>query len=157
MTFPTGLTISTANLSSPDGDPSLARVELYQLVAAFNELVASVDSALGIPLLDAGGKLNPSQLPSTITSTGTITVTPGTKIVNIRDVLRLTQRFVDDNGQLSNAAAGDIIYLVDGDAGRPCLSVFDGTIWRVVRLATQVGSVGAAWTSTFTLEAEADL
>jgi hypothetical protein len=46
-------------------------------------------------------------------------------------------------------------YLTDGDAGQPCLSVYDGTVWRVVRLMTQAGDVGAALTSAFALTATA--
>jgi hypothetical protein len=89
--------------------------------------------------------------------TGDIAIQPSTKIVNIKDVLRLSQRLTADNSLLTSSIAGDVIYLTDGDAGSPCLGVYDGTKWRVVRFMTQVGDVGAAISSTqFTLTATAD-
>ena len=156
MTFPTGLQISTANLDSPDRDPSLARADLLSLTQAFNQVTASANAASGVVVLNGSGKLAVSQLPTTLNTSGDFTINPSTKVVNIRDVLRLQARFVDDNAALTSPVGGDIIYLVDGDAGRPCLSVYDGTNWRTVRLGTVVGPSGAAITSAFTLAAEAD-
>ena len=157
MTFPTGLTINTANLDSPDDDPSLARADLYDLVTAFNQVTASANQASGVVVLNASGKLAVSQVPTTLNVTGNITLAPSTKIVNIRDVLRLQGRFTADNGALTSSTPGDIIYLVDGDAGNPCLGVYDGANWRVVRFFTTVGDVGAAITGVaFTLTATAD-
>ena len=157
MTFPTGLQISTANLDSPDRDPSLARADLLSLTQAFNQVTASANAASGVVVLNASGKLAVSQLPTSLNVSGDLTLNPSTKIVNIRDVLRLQARFVDDNAALTTPVAGDIIYLVDGDAGQPCLSVYDGANWRVVRLATTVGAVGATLTSTSELSATADV
>jgi hypothetical protein len=157
MTFPTGLQITTANLDSPERDPGLARADLLSLTQAFNQVTASANAASGVVVLNASGKLAVSQIPTTLNTTGDFTINPSTKIVNIRDVLRLTQRFVADNVVLTSPVGGDIIFLVDGDAGRPCLSVYDGANWRVVRLATTVGAVGAALTSTSTIVATADV
>jgi hypothetical protein len=98
-----------------------------------------------------------SQIPTSLSVNGDLTLNPSTKVVNIRDVLRLQARFVDDNAALTSPIGGDIIYLVDGDAGRPCLSVYDGTNWRVVRFATTVGAVGATLTATSTIVATADV
>lgn len=156
MTFPTGLTISTANLDSPDDDPSLARADLLSLVEGFNQLTASVNAASGVVVLDGSGKLSVSQIPTSINVTGNLSLIPSTKIVNIRDILRLQPRYTADNGSLT-PSTGDIQYLVDGDAGQPCLGVYDGSAWRVVRFMTQVGDVGSTMESTFTLEATADL
>ena len=155
MTFPTGTVISTTNVSTADSNPSLARTDIYDLIVAFNQLVASVNTASGVAALNGDGTLSSQYLPTTYATSGDLQLRPTSKIVNIRDVLRMAQRLTADNSLLTSSVAGDIIYLTDGDAGRPCLAVYDGTNWRVVRLATIVGSAGAALTATSTLSATA--
>jgi len=119
--------------------------------------VASVNSASGVAVLNGDGTLSSDYLPANYVKNGTITFFPENKIVNIKDVLRLTQRVTADNSLLTSSSAGDIIYLTDGDAGNPCLAVYNGSAWKVVRLATTVGDVGAAISTTaFTLTATAD-
>lgn len=157
MTFPTGTVISTTNVESADSSPALARADIYNLITAFNQLVASVNSASGVAVLNGDGTLSSDYLPANYVKNGTITFFPENKIVNIKDVLRLTQRVTADNSLLTSSSAGDIIYLTDGDAGNPCLAVYNGSAWKVVRLATTVGDVGAAISTTeFTLTATAD-
>lgn len=159
MTFPTGTQIPTANVDSPDDDPSLAREDIYDLIVAFNQLVASANAASGVCVLDGSGKVASTRLPTTWSTTGNIQIQPSTGLVNIRNVLRLYQIYADDLGTTSGTetpSAGDLCYLVDGDAGQPCLGCYDGTKWRVVRLATEVGTAGADLSSEFTLAAEAD-
>jgi hypothetical protein len=155
MTFPTGTVISTTNVSTADSNPSLARTDIYDLIVAFNQLVASVNTASGVAALNGDGTLSSQYLPTTYATSGDLQLRPTSKIVNIRDVLRMAQRLTADNSLLTGSVAGDIIYLTDGDAGSPCLAVYDGTNWRVVRLATIVGSAGAALTATSTLSATA--
>jgi hypothetical protein len=155
MTFPTGTTIPTTNLDSPDDDPSLARSDLYNLVLTFNQLVASANLAQGVSVLDATAKVPSANLPSTQTYSGNLVLVPDTKIVNIRYVLRLQPQATADLSLLT-PAAGDLTFLSDGDAGSPCLGCYDGTNWKVIRLMTQVGDVGAALTTTATLSATAD-
>jgi hypothetical protein len=155
MTFPTGTVISTTNVSTADSNPSLARTDIYDLIVAFNQLVASVNTASGVAALNGDGTLSSQYLPTTYATSGDLQLRPTSKIVNIRDVLRMAQRLTADNSLLTGSVAGDIIYLTDGDAGSPCLAVYDGTNWRVVRLATTVGDVGAALTATSTLSATA--
>ena len=158
MTFPTGTSISTANLDSPDDDPSLARADLYNLVTAVNQLIASANIASGVLVLDGSGKIGVSYLPSTFSQSGTLSLQPSAAIVSVNRVLRLSQTVSADLGfatGTTSPTAGDMVYLTDGDAGQPCVGVYDGSAWRVVRLMTQVGSVGAAITATATLTAAA--
>jgi hypothetical protein len=143
MTFPTGIQIPTANVASPSSDPSQARQDIYDLINAVNQLIASANGSNGVAVLNGSGKVGNNQLPSNYVVAGDLQFRPSSGVVNIRDVLRLAQRFTADNALLTTATAGDIIYLVDGDAGQPCLGVYDGTNWRVVRFMTQVGDVGA--------------
>lgn len=159
MTFPTGTQIDTANVASPDSDPSLARGDIYNLIVAVNELIASVNSASGVLALDSGAKISTAYIPGTISVTGDQTISPSSGIVSLRNVLRMRQIQYVQLGSMAGTespTAGDLVYLTDGDAGLPCLSVYDGTNWRIVRLATQAGDVGTEITASFTLEAEAD-
>lgn len=153
MTFPSGTTISTANLDSADDDPSLARADLYNMAVAVNSIIASENTASGVLVLDGSGQVPTANMPATLAPSGTLTLNPSNNIVNIRDVLRLQQRYVEDNALLVSSTAGDIIYLVDGDGGGPCLGVYDGSNWRVLRFAMTVGDVPAAITVTATLTA----
>jgi hypothetical protein len=160
MTFPSGTTISTANVDSPNGDPSLARQDILQAFQALNQLIASENQALGILVLESNGRINSTYLPANLQVQGSLALQPSTGVVNIRNVLRLNQINVDDIDialGFQNPTAGDICYLVNGDAGKPCLAVFDGTEFRVVRLSTSVGAVGAALSATATLTATADV
>lgn len=160
MTFPTGTTISTANLDSVDDDPSLARADLYNLAVAVNDIIASANAAQGVLVLDASGKITASLLPSTYqTVSGQISLQPANGVVNISKVIRLASVYTADLGSVTGTtspSAGDVCYLVDGDAGTPCLGCYDGTKWRIVRFMTQVGDVGASITGTASLTATAD-
>ena len=159
MTFPSGTTISTLNLDSPDDDPSLARADIYNAVVALNSLIASENTASGVVVLDSNTKIPGSLLPTTQTPTSTLTLQPSTGIISIRNVLRLYPIVTADLGTYlgtSSPSAGDLVYLTDGDAGQPCVGVYDGSVFRVIRLMTQVGSVGAAITAAFTFSAAAD-
>lgn len=161
MTFPSGQTISTANVISVDSDPSLARVDILNLITAFNQLVASENSAQGVLVLDSGGKIAGTFLPATLTTTsGQLQLQPANGIVNVRNVLRLAQTTTSDLGSVNGTTspvAGDICYLVDGDAGQPCLGVYNGIDWKIVRFATTVGDVGAELSSSFSISATADV
>lgn len=160
MTFPTGQSISTANVASADSDPSLARSDIYDLIVLVNQLVASVNAAQGVLALDAGGKVSSTYLPATYsTSSGALTLQPNNGVINVNKVLRLAQITTATLGSATGTTspnAGDMCFLTDGDAGSPCLAIYDGTDWKVVRLMTAVGDVGAEITATATLAAEAD-
>lgn len=160
MTFPTGTTISTSNLDSPSKNPSLARADLYSLVVAFNQLVASANIANGVLVLNASSQVPSANLPSNYTIDGSLTLNPASAITNMSNVLRLQQLAVADLGVTvgtTSAVAGDVTYLTDGDAGSACLAVYDGSNWRVVRLMTTVGDVGATVSAAFALTCSADI
>jgi hypothetical protein len=159
MTFPLGTQIPVENVNSADGNPSLARADIFALILAVNQLINSANSANGLVITDGGNRINPARLPGNMTIAGNIQLTPSSGIVNVRNVLRLKQIFTDDLGievGTESPSAGDIIYLVDGDAGKPCLGCFDGLAWRTVRFGTTVGTVGSAMTSSFEVTCEAD-
>jgi hypothetical protein len=158
MTFPTGTVISTANVASSTSNPSLARADIYDLITAVNSIIASYNEAQGVLVLSGTGKVSSEYLPANIVVTGNLQLQPTTGVVNIQNVLRLAQINTVSLGSLSGTAsptAGDMVYLLDGDRGNPCLGVYNGTAWKIVRLATTVGSAGAAITARVTLTATA--
>jgi len=159
MTFPSGTAISTTHLDSGDDDPSLARADIYAAVQALNQLIASENGALGVLVLDASGKVAAARLPNSYSVTGNVTLSPSTGIVNVNRVLRLQQTVTADLGTdpgTTSPTAGDLVYLTDGDAGSPCLGVYDGTGWKIVRFMTAVGDTVVTTTTTASLTATAD-
>lgn len=158
MTFPTGTTISTNNLDSPNDNPSLARADLYDLVVAVNQLIASANGNSGVLVLNSSAQVPGANLPSNYTIDGTLTLNPSSAITNMSNVLRLQQLAVADLGVTTGTTAptaGDVVYLTDGDAGAPCLGIYNGSNWRVVRFAMEVGDTGSTMTATTTLVATA--
>lgn len=159
MTFPTGTTIDTTNLSTADGDPSLARADLYDLAVAVNSIISSYNQASGVLVLDGSGLVQSSKMPATIAPSGNLTLNPVGRIVQLNNVLRLAQINRDDLGTATGTAsptAGDLCYLTNGDAGNPCLACYDGSNWRVVRFGMTVNNALATLTASSTLTVEAD-
>jgi len=147
MAFPTGTQIETENLNSAQSNPSLAREDLLLLAQTVNQLIASENANSGVAVLNSSGKFNQNQVPSTLAPQGDITLAPSGGAVTIQSVLRLTQVLTQELGTLAGTetpSQGDLVYLVDGDAGNPCLAVYTGTDYRIVRFGTSVGAVSAA-------------
>jgi hypothetical protein len=141
MAFPTGTTISTANLDSATDSPASARTDLLALANAVNDIIGSENTASGVLVLTGSGKLPSSTIPTQITlSTGVQVINPVSGVVNIRDILRLQPNTVADLEALTSEA-GDVAYCSDGDDGAECLAFYNGTDW--VRI-----SVGAAISAT---------
>jgi hypothetical protein len=156
MTFPTGTQISTTNLDSADDDPSLARIDLFNLVVAVNALIASANQAQGVAVLDGSGKIPNANLSGYLNLTGDISLRPSTGLVNVRNVIRMNQISVDQLGTALGTdlpSAGDIVFLTDGDAGQPCLACYDGSAYRIIRFMATVSAVGADLTAETTLTA----
>jgi len=156
MTFPTGL-ISTDNLTSGTSSPSLAREDLLQLVEAFNQLVEGVNQANGAVKLNGIGQIPATSVPAQQSPEGLQILSPSTGVVNIRNILRLQPRTTEQLNLLEFPAQGDVSYCSDGDAGDPCLAVYSGSQWQVVRLMTTIGALAATTlTATSALTCEVD-
>jgi hypothetical protein len=137
MTFPTGTTISTANLDSATDSPASARTDLLATVNAVNAIIASANLASGVVVLTGGAKLPSSTIPAQITlSAGVQIINPVDGIVNIRDVLRLQQMTTVDILALATPQAGDIAFATDGDSTAPALCLYDGDDWRTLSLSS---------------------
>lgn len=142
MAFPTG-TITTANLDSSADDPSLARADLYNAVTALNAIIDEADAAGGVCLLNGSGQVPTSRLPGNIQVTGDIILEPSSKIVNIRDILRMTAWTTEDVALIPTVVTpilGDLIVVSDGDAGDPCLALYNGTDWLRISLGAEISA-----------------
>jgi hypothetical protein len=153
MAFP-NTQIQTTNLDSDADSPSLARVDLYNAVVALNTIIDEANTASGVCVLNASGTISSSQVPLTVTPTGNLTLAPTTGYVKIQNVLRLQTLTTQQITDLVGVAQGDVAYSTDGDAGAPCLSVYDGSAWRVVRLMTEIGGSIVTLSATATLAAD---
>jgi hypothetical protein len=141
MSFPTGTTITTANLDSATDDPSLARADLLSAVQALNSIIASENTASGVLVLTGSGKIPSGLLPSSITlGSGVQIINPTDQVVNIRNFLRLQPQDTTDVENFADAALGDVAFCSDGDSGSPCLAVYDGTDWLRVSLGAAISS-----------------
>lgn len=137
MTFPTGTTISTANLDSATDSPANARADLLATVNAVNSIIASENAANGVCVLNGSGKIPSSTIPAQITlSSGVQVINPTDGIVNIRDVLRMQQMSSVDILALVDPVAGDIAFATDGDSSAPALCIYDGDDWRTLNLSS---------------------
>ena len=132
MAFPTA-TISTDNLDSAADDPSLARGDLLDAVQKLNTIIDEASTADGVCVLDGSGLVPSAQLPSTYSTVGTTTFTPGTGIVNIQDRLRLTPLNNATIVSLSDPQLGDIVIAsnISANAG-PGIAFYSGTAWRAI-------------------------
>lgn len=134
MAWPT--TVTTTNLDSDTDSPYLARPEIYATAVAVNDIIASRAAASGIASLDATTKVPTAQLPIAMT---TQTFQPSTTRVTFENIIRLTPQTVSELTALTGSA-GDVAYCSNGDAGSPCLAVFDGTDWLRVSLGAAISA-----------------
>ena len=139
MTFPSS-TITTANLSSGSADPSQARTDLYNAVVALNTIITEKNTANGVVVLDANGRVGSTMLPAIIAPTGQLTLQPGNTVVKVEDILRLQLIPKSTLMNLSTGAnppiAGDIALGSDVDGGNPALCIYNGTDWKYLPLAS---------------------
>jgi hypothetical protein len=156
MAFP-NTQIQTENLDSDTDSPSLARVDLYNAVVALNEIIDGANAASGVCVLNASGTIGSTQIPLTVTPTGNLTLAPSTGYVKIQNVLRLQTLTTAQITALVGVAQGDVAYSTDGDAGTPCLTVYDGSQWRVVRLMTALGGSIASLSVTASISCDAEV
>jgi len=140
MAFPTGTTISTANLDSATDSPASARTDLLATVTAVNDIIASANLASGVVVLSGGGKIPTSTIPAQITlSTGVQIINPVDGVVNVRNILRLQTNTVAELTALTSVA-GDVAYASNGAGGNPCLAFYDGTTWKRVTVGATISA-----------------
>ncbi len=136
MAFPSGTSISTANLDSASDDPSLARANLLTAVQTLNQLIASENSASGVAVLDGNAQLDTAHIPPEISPT-TLTLSPVDGIVKVEDRVRLQIKTAAQVLAWADSAVGDMCLIAtDLTGASPKLAMYDGTNWRYVALST---------------------
>ena len=139
MAFPS-TAISTANLDAGTDDPSLARADLLTAVTDLNSIITEANTAGGVVVLTSSGKIGTSQVPNTISATGTQVLSPSNGVVNIQNVLRLSTLTTARANALTTNTTGDIAMISDGDTGSLCVAVYDGTNWKRIALGTTISA-----------------
>jgi hypothetical protein len=132
MTFPTA-NVSIANLDSATDDPSAARADLLDAVQKLNTIISEGGTASGVALLDGSGYLPTTQIPPTITTTSAdITLAPSSGVVNIQNILRLTQFATTTILSFTGNVSGDMVMCsnVGNVAANPGVAFYNGTAWR---------------------------
>jgi hypothetical protein len=155
MAFPNNQ-INTSNLDSDARSPSQARIDLFNAVVALNTIIDGANDPNGVCVLSANGSIDGSQIPLTVNPTGTLVLAPSSGVVKIQDVLRLQTQTTEQVKSLTGTV-GDIVYTVDGDGGAPCLAVYDGSAWRVLRFNTDIGDVSAELSASVKIDCDAEV
>ena len=132
MTFPTGNSVDTTNLSAGTGNPATARADLLNMANYVNAIIASANQALGTCVLNASGQIASSMVPAAFSPSGILTLSPATGKVKIEDVLRLQVHSKAQVLALTDNAVGDIVVSADDLTGANAqLCVYDGTVWKI--------------------------
>lgn len=137
MAFPSS-SINTTNLDSDTDSPAAARPDLYDAVVALNAIIESADGNNGVPLLNGSGKLNSNVLPSTMNSSGTMTLNPSNGVVAMPLTVRLQSLTVAQASALTGVQTGDMILVDDGDSGEMCLAVYDGSAFKRIEFGNPI-------------------
>lgn len=138
MAFPTQQ-ITTTNVEASTADPSLARADIYSAFQALNTIIDEANGANGVLVLDASGKITGTQVPNNLATSGTLSLTPATNRVEITDILNLSP-LTTAQATAKSSQSGDVAYISDGDAGDPCIAVYDGTDWLRVSLGSAISA-----------------
>jgi hypothetical protein len=140
MAWPSS-TVNTTNLDSASDKPADARADLLSAVQAINNIINGRAQASGVASLDSSGLIPDAQIPDTISSDSgnDITLTPASQRVSIFYIAQLQARTVTQLTALT-AAAGDVAYCSNGDAGAACLAVYTGTAWKRIALGATISA-----------------
>lgn len=130
-------TLTTTNLDNDADSPYLARAEIYAAVVAVNDITDSRGVADGIASLDGTGRVPAAQLPALQTTTTTFQPTAGR--VTFKNLVTLYPQTVSALEGITGVE-GDVAYCSNGDAGTPCLAVYNGTDWLVVSLGSAISA-----------------
>ena len=139
MAFPT-TQIDTTNLDSQTDSPAAARADLYNAVVALNTIISEGNGANGVAVLNGDGRLNGAQMPQSITPAGGLTLAPANSIVTLNSVLRMNPLNVTQVNLLVASVEGDTVFVENGDAGSPCIAVYDGTDWLKITLGAAISA-----------------
>lgn len=140
MAFPTG-TVNTNNLDSATDDPSLARADLLDAVEKLNTIIDEGGSAGGVAILDGSAYIPATQINPSISSvSGDITLAPDSGVVNVQNILRITQLPTSTILSFTGNVSGDMVMCsnVGNVANNPGIAIFNGNVWRGLPLTANV-------------------
>ena len=140
MAWPTNIDNTfTGNASANISD---ARSELNDNILATNDIIDSRGEPNGIAALNANGKLTTAELPTTYATTANqaLTLNPDNDRVNIQKMVNLTPQSTTEIENFPNPLNGDVAFCIDGDAGSPCVAVYDGTNWTRISLGAAIST-----------------
>jgi hypothetical protein len=66
--------------------------------------------------------------------------TPTNKKISVQNFFKLPTGTVAEVNAYTNKAAGQLVYVTDGNAGSACLAVYDGSNWKVVALGATIAT-----------------
>lgn len=142
MAWANSSNVSTTNLDAGSDSPAAARGDLK---AALDELILVINGrgqANGVVPLNASSKILATYLPDELNTTAAtdLTLDPSTDKVNIEHIINLNAQTVAQLNARTDKTAGDVAYCSDGDTGSPCISVYNGTDWKVVSLGATIST-----------------
>jgi hypothetical protein len=137
MSFPT-VPVNTENLDSDLDNPTLARVDLLDAVEKLNIIINGAGTASNVALLNSSGRIQPNQIPNTISSTGTQVISPSTGVVNIQNILRLTALPTAEIINLTGNIAGDMVLCsnVGNVVANPGMAFYTDQGWRTLAFSS---------------------
>lgn len=140
MAFPTG-TVSTTNLDSATDDPSLARADILDAVEKLNTIIDEGGDPGGVAILDGSGYIPSTQINPAISSvSGDVTLAPNSGVVNIQNILRITQLPTATILSFTGNVSGDMCMCsnVGNVANNPGIAIYNGSAWRGLPLTANV-------------------
>lgn len=133
--------IVKTNLDNDADDPSLARADLEAALTELENVINGRNTANGVAGLDASQKIPAALLPNTIASdiSQNLILAADTGRTAIQDIINLNPKTVSELGAVSSVT-GDVAYCSNGDAGSPCIAVYNGTNWLRIALGTAISA-----------------
>lgn len=134
--------IVTTNLDSGADDPSLARADILAALQELQAVISGRNSASGVCPLDGSSLVPAANLPDTITSSSTnnLILAPDTDRVAIQNIINLNPQTVTEISGITSPVTGDVMYCSNGDAGSPCLAIYNGTSWLRIALGSAISA-----------------
>ena len=142
MTFPTGSQVSTTELAAGTGSPAAARLQILTAIQNLNSITAEVNTVGKVVVLDSGGSVPGSSIPSTVSPANNLTLSPGTGIVKIENYLRMQILTKTAVLALTTMTTGDIALAADDVGGTNAkLCIYDGTHWKIISTLSSLSNL----------------
>lgn len=130
------------NLNDATDDPSMARIDILNAFYELQAVINGRNTANGVCPLDTNSLVPAANLPDTLlSSTGNnLFLTPDSGRVAIQYIVNLPQKTVSEIAAIASPVVGDVVNCSNGDAGSPCLAVYNGTDWLRIALGAAISA-----------------